>query len=82
MSRHLLVGIALIALIAPSTLVARQDTTRLRWVPNNDPRLTGYRVYSRQAGHAYGTFIDAGRPTLAEAVSREVADGLVRFFEG
>ena len=42
---------------------AEAASARLRWVPNNDPRVTGYRVYSRQAGHPYGSFIDAGRPT-------------------
>jgi hypothetical protein len=41
---------------------AEASGARLRWMPSADPRVTGYRVYTRTVGHAYGASVDAGRP--------------------
>jgi len=41
---------------------AEASSARVRWAPSTDPQVTGYRVWMRAAGSAYGTGIDVGRP--------------------
>jgi hypothetical protein len=43
---------------------AEAGGARLRWMPSADPRTTGYYVYVRHAGSAYGAPLDAGQPAV------------------
>lgn len=55
-------------------LAARAEAggARIRWGASTDPRVTGYHVYVRHAGAAYGAALDAGRPAPA-------ADGSIAY---
>ncbi len=52
---------------------AEAGSARVRWTPNSDARVTGYRVYMRQSGAVYGAPFDAGTPAAAADGSLEYA---------
>jgi hypothetical protein len=60
-------GVGVLGALILVALAARAEAggARIRWSASVDPRVTGYRVYMRQAGAVYGAPLDAGRPTAA-----------------
>jgi hypothetical protein len=59
------VRVAVALLLVALAARAEAGAARVRWYPSPDPRVIGYRVYTRDGGTPYGTPVDVGNPAAA-----------------